>query len=116
MHRDLEDLTPLDARNSLLMDRIEYKSSTAKGAQAYGYPPSSYSDETHGDGTRLYRDQTPPPRQWGRGESHENLVESAANMGHERNGRLSNDSDSISPPRVGRQATLLSVGYRGMAL
>lgn len=116
LHRDLEDLTPLDARNSLLMDPIEYRSSSAKGARAYAYPPSTYSDETHGDAIPLYRDQTPPPRRWGRRESDENLVQSAASMGRGRTRSARKDSDSISPPAVGRQPRLPNMENRGVAL
>ncbi|KAL8760248.1 MAG: hypothetical protein Q9199_000147 [Rusavskia elegans] len=84
LNRDLDNLTPLDARNSLLMDPADYRD--AKNPQVGGYPLSTYSTRTSYEGSRPYRDETPPPRPWGRRESLENLAGSAASIGrsHER--------------------------------
>lgn len=103
LNRDLDNLTPLDARNSLLMDPADYRD--AKNPQVGGYPLSTYSTRTSYEGSRPYRDETPPPRPWGRRESSENLVGSAASIGR-----------SASPFPQTRQPTLPDFGdYRGRA-
>ncbi|KAL8682540.1 MAG: hypothetical protein Q9186_001393 [Xanthomendoza sp. 1 TL-2023] len=114
LNRDLDNLTPLDARNSLLMDPADYKD--AKKAHVGGYPMSTYSSRTSYDAVRPYRDETPPPRPWGRGESSENLVSSAASIGqrHERSG--SRESDDANPLPQTRLPTVPDLGdYRGRA-
>ncbi|KAL8840928.1 MAG: hypothetical protein Q9170_001121 [Blastenia crenularia] len=113
LNRDLDNLTPLDARNSLLMDPAEYKD--AKNPQARGYPMSTYSNQTSYDAVRPYRDETPPPRPWGR-ESTENLVNSAASLGRRHERSTSRDSGVASPPPLTRGPTVPDVGdYRGRA-
>jgi hypothetical protein len=54
--RNLDNLTPLDARNSLLMDPQEYKSSAAPYRNSRGYEsvplsehPTTYSDRPYVD-------------------------------------------------------------------
>ncbi|KAL8805105.1 MAG: hypothetical protein Q9182_002195 [Xanthomendoza sp. 2 TL-2023] len=114
LNRDLDNLTPLDARNSLLMDPADYKD--AKNAHVGEYPMSTYSSRTSYEAVRPYRDATPPPRPWGRRESTENLVNSAASIGqrHERSG--SRESDDGSPLPQIRQPTVPDLGnYRGRA-
>ncbi|KAL8694281.1 MAG: hypothetical protein Q9218_001049 [Villophora microphyllina] len=104
LNRDLDNLTPLDARNSLLMDPAEYKD--AKNPHVRGYPMSTYSSRTSYDAPRSYRDETPPPRTWGRRESTENLVNSAASLGHRHERSRSRDSFGASPPPIMREPTL----------
>ncbi|KAI4186366.1 MAG: hypothetical protein LQ346_005696 [Caloplaca aetnensis] len=114
LNRDLDNLTPLDARNSLLMDPIDYKD--AKQPQARGYPMSTHSSRTSYDAARPYRDETPPPRAWGRQESSENLVSSAASFGHRHQRSRSRESDGISPPPLSRGPTVPDLdNYRGRA-
>lgn len=116
LNRDLDNLTPLDARNSLLMDPADYKD--AKDPQARGYPMSTYSSRTSDDAVRPYRDQTPPSRPWGRQrrESSENLVSSAASLGQRPGRSASRDSDGISPPPLSRGPTVPDLDdHRGRA-
>ncbi|KAL9640319.1 MAG: hypothetical protein Q9204_000760 [Flavoplaca sp. TL-2023a] len=111
LNRDLDNLTPLDARNSLLMDPADYRD--AKNPQVGGYPLSTYSTRTSYEGSRPYRDETPPPRPWGRRESSENLVDSAASIGRSHERRESDDAGPFCPTR---QPTLPDFGdYRGRA-
>ena len=111
INRDLDDLTPLDARNSLLIDPMEYKD--VKNFQGKSYPLSTYSRRSSSPFTP-YRDETPPPRR-ARGirDSSENLVSSAAKMGHRRS--ISRESDGVSPPPIDRQPTVPNMGYHGQA-
>lgn len=115
VNREIDNLTPLDARNSLLMDPADYHD--AKGPRVDGYPMSTYKSRTDSDTTRPYRDETPPPRPWNRRESTENLVSSAASIGHGHTRSASRGSDGTSPPPAGRQPTVPDVmgGYRGRA-
>ena len=113
-NRDLDNLTPLDARNSLLMDPADYKD--VKDPQVRGYPMSTYSTRTSYDAGRPYRDETPPPRPWGRRESTENLVSSAASLGHRHERSNSRESGVTSPPPLSRGPTVPDFGdYRGRA-
>ena len=112
LNRDLDNLTPLDARNSLLMDPVDY--SDIKDPQRKGYPLSAYDSRTSVDALRTpYRDETPSVRPgWSRVRSEEStdyLVSSAASMGggHRRN---SSDSFGSSAPPVGRQPTVPNMG------
>ena len=115
VNRDLDNLTPLDARNSLLMDPADYKD--AKDPHVQGYPMGTYSSRTSYDAVRPYRDETPPPRPWGgRRESTENLVSSAASLGHRHDRSNSRESFGVSPPPVTREPTVPDFGdYRGRA-
>ncbi|KAL8779865.1 MAG: hypothetical protein Q9213_006735 [Squamulea squamosa] len=100
VNRDLDNLTPLDARNSLLMDPADYRD--AKNPHVGEYPMSTYSGRTSYDAVRRY----------GR-ESSENLVSSAASLGrrHERD-----DSDDASSFPPTRQPMVPDFGdYRGRA-
>jgi hypothetical protein len=113
INRDLDDLTPLDARNSLLIDPIDY--TDTKNPSAKAYPLSTYTRRTSST-MAPYRDETPPPRRTrGMNESTENLVSSASSMGHRHNRSTSRESDGLSPPPVGRQPTVPDMGYRGGA-
>ncbi|KAK8153145.1 hypothetical protein IWX90DRAFT_82085 [Phyllosticta citrichinensis] len=98
LNRDLDNLTPLDARNSLLMDPTEYKG--ARGsiiAHAKGYDPvpmqeglvkPSPSPSPYGSGTHT------------RSTSHENLLYGAAPMPDDHHAASGGaDSRSRSPPR-----------------
>ncbi|KAL9595824.1 MAG: hypothetical protein Q9219_006201 [cf. Caloplaca sp. 3 TL-2023] len=114
LNRDLDNLTPLDARNSLLMDPADYKDS--KNPQARGFPMGTYSSRTSYDAVVPYRDETSPPRPWGRRESIENLVSSAASLGHRHERSMSRGSEVTSPPPVTSDPTVPEFGdYRGRA-
>lgn len=116
LNRDLDNLTPLDARNSLLMDPVDYKD--LKDQHAKGYPLSAYDSRTSVDVLRTpYRDETPPPRpKWAREESADRLVSSAASMGHDHHRSVSPDSYVSSPSAAGRQPTVPDMGsYPGRA-
>ncbi|KAL9611961.1 MAG: hypothetical protein Q9167_003401 [Letrouitia subvulpina] len=113
LNRDLDNLTPLDARNSLLMDPAEYKD--VKNPQVKAYPMSTYSGRNSDDVMRPYRDET-PSRSWGRQESSENLISSAASLGHRHQRSSSRESEGVSPPPMARQPTVPNViDYRGRA-
>ncbi|KAI4223246.1 MAG: hypothetical protein L6R36_005565 [Xanthoria steineri] len=112
LNRDLDTLTPLDARNSLLMDPADYRD--AKNPQVGSYPLSTYSTRTSYEGSRPYRDETPPQHSWRRRESSENLVGSAASIGRSYDRRR--ESDDGSPFPQTRQPTLPEFGdHRGRA-
>ena len=114
VNRDLDNLTPLDARNSLLMDPMEYRD--IKDPQVKGYPLSTYSRRSSYDVVKPYRDDTPPPqRQFGAHESSENLVGSAAGMGHTDGRSINRESDGLRLPPMGREPTVPDVGLRGQA-
>lgn len=108
LNRDLDNLTPLDARNSLLMDPVDYKD--LRKADAKGFPLSAYDSRTSLDHTQPYRDGTPPPRSgrpaWGRQESTDPLVSSGASMGHDRYRSASRDSFQSGSPPDARQPTV----------
>lgn len=105
LQRDLDNLTPLDARNSLLMDPVNYRD--LKGPHAAGYPMSAYGTRSSFDIAQPYRDQTPPPYPWrGIHDSSENLVGSAASMGHRHQRSSSRDSESIKSVPAFRRPTV----------
>ena len=112
-NRDLDDLTPLDARNSLLIDPTEYKD--VKNPQGKSYPLSTYSSRRSYDTVQPYRDETPPPRRRGADESSENLVNSAAEMGYGHDRSASGESDVVNSPLAKRQPTIPNMDYRGQA-
>ena len=115
INRDLDDLTPLDARNSLLIDPTDYKD--IKNPQAKSYPLSTYSSRRSYDTVQPYRDETPPPRRpRDVDESSENLVSSAAAMGYGHDRSVSRESDDANSQSVKREPTIPNVmGYRGQA-
>jgi len=106
LNRDVDNLTPLDARNSLLMDPI--RQPTAYGHDAkYAHGKSDSSDGLMREPANPYSGGTPLDyyRNTGPIESRENLVHGAAPLG----GR------GVSPPR--QEPTLPNIegyaGYRG---
>ncbi|KAI9836827.1 MAG: hypothetical protein M1819_000992 [Sarea resinae] len=112
--RDLDDLTPLDARNSLLMDPGDYKGLDSKqplvSVDNVGIAKGGY------DAVPPYRDYTPAGRRFGPRESSENLVDSAAVMGHGHERSISRGSGSRSPSPEHMAPTVPDVGaYRGVA-
>lgn len=115
LQRDLDNLTPLDARNSLLMDSVDHRD--MKGPHAAGYPMSAYGTRSSLDVAQPYRDHTPPPRPWHETrDSSENLVGSAASMGHRHQRSTSRDSESIrSLPAVRRPTIPDMEGAHGRA-
>ncbi|KAL8855628.1 MAG: hypothetical protein Q9178_007717 [Gyalolechia marmorata] len=114
VNRDLDNLTPLDARNSLLMDPADYRD--GKNPHVGVYPMSTYSSRGSDDAVRPYRDETPPPRRWGQRESSENLVSSAASIGGRHESTISRESDDASPFAPTRRPTVPQTeDYRGRA-
>lgn len=108
LQRDFDNLTALDARNSLLMDPVDYRSQ--KGSHAAGYPMSAYGNRSSFDVAQPYRDQSPPPRPWGRmQDSSENLIDSAAGMGHRHQRSTSRDRESVRPLPPVRRPTASTV-------
>lgn len=95
--RDLDNLTPLDARNSLLMDPTEYKSTPAPApfGTRGGYDPVPLSEQhTAYGGSRPF------------GDGQERLLNDAASFGHERSvshERSNSPGDSRAPrlPDIG---------------
>ena len=105
IQRDLDNLTPLDARNSLLMDPVGHRD--LKAPHVTGYPMSTYGNRSSYDSSQPYRDQTPPPRGWREArESSENLVSSAASIGHRHHRSSSRDSEGASPMPMARRPTV----------
>ncbi len=111
INRDLDNLTPLDARNSLLMEPMAQHNTAYKGAPPvvgpftdtkgrYDPVPPRPASPTYTDTTSFTR----TPR-FQREESHENLVSSAAAMGHR------DRSVSTSPPD--RQPRLPDLNFGG---
>ena len=71
--RDLDNLTPLDARNSLLMDPQDYnkRASILSAGGRRGYDPIPLTEQnTSYNGARAFSD------------GHENLLDNAAGFGH----------------------------------
>ena len=110
LNRDLDDLTPLDARNSLLIDPSNYPESRLKGPLVSEHPTTKAMHPITG----RYRDHT-PPRAHKRLDSQEKLVDSAAGMGQRRDISSDRESDVSfgSPPR--RREPTPFRDYRGMA-
>ncbi len=82
LHRDLDNLTPLDPRNSLLMDPTDYKD--VGTARVASYPLRSCDSKHDSRASSIYRNETAPPEKSERGrESVKKLVDGAASMGHE---------------------------------
>lgn len=107
LNRDLDNLTPLDARNSLLMEPMAQRGpdTAYRGAMASTVP--------FGDGKGRYdpvppRPVSPGPGGYGqqsrfRDDDRDHLVSSAASMGHRPDRSLSRSPD--------RKPTLPNVGY-----
>ncbi|CAI6335226.1 unnamed protein product [Periconia digitata] len=97
--RDVDNLTPLDARNSLLMDPIEYKRSSVAnkfGARA-GYDPIPLTEQnTRYNGARPY-------------DGQEHLLAETQTIGHTRSVSAER---SVSPPNS-RAPRLPSVDLLG---
>jgi hypothetical protein len=123
LNRDLDNLTPLDARNSLLMDPTEYKHTSMRGPMVSasplkgGYDPVPLSEQQTGF----------PNRPRFPSEGQEGLLSDAASIAgrHERSvshDRSGSHDRSVSPPQ-NRAPRLPDVdfgapgagGYRGHA-
>lgn len=104
VQREFDNLTPLDARNSLLVDPIDYKD--RKGQQTKGKSLTPYGGQTNYDVVRPYRDQTPPPNRWGPHESSENLVGSAASIDHHHQRSTSWEAEDMGLSAAARQPTI----------
>ena len=94
LNREFDNLTPLDARNSLLIDPSDSK--------LPGYPMGPYG------GSRSYAPVAEAvgtgPGRWGPRDSSDNLVRSAAGMGHTRD--PSEDGYDYAASLNGRQPTI----------
>ncbi|KAI9762530.1 MAG: hypothetical protein M4579_000333 [Chaenotheca gracillima] len=123
-NRDLDNLTPLDARNSLLMDPGSFKDHPIVTETPIDAKKGYYAVPT----VPAFRDITPPPGV-GRGrrrESGENLVGSAASIGHHHSHSRSmspaseidyrRTSSPASRSSLGRQYPAPDLGYRGQAI
>jgi len=103
MNRDLDDLTPLDARNSLLMEPTQYKSASYTEQQSH---KSSFSASSNR--FEPYREQLIPSQthdRFGPRDSTDHLVSGAVGMGHHSRSQ-SRGGTSVSPPPQGRQPML----------
>ncbi|MCJ1295798.1 hypothetical protein MMC34_007362 [Xylographa carneopallida] len=103
LNREFDNLTPLDARNSLLIDPSHGKSS------APGYAMGPYQ------GSKRY-DPVPNstgPGRWGPGESVDHLVPSAADMGYSYDQSDNQDSRAVDAESLARQPTVPDVGMPG---
>ncbi|MCJ1477853.1 hypothetical protein MMC13_006526 [Lambiella insularis] len=104
LNREFDNLTPLDARNSLLINPPDDKSSIP------GYPMSPYR------GARRYEPvpSTTRPGRWGRQESSDHLVPSAAGMGHSYDRSPSQESRAYDAQSLSSgQPTVPDVGPQG---
>ena len=111
--RDFDNLTPLDARNSLLMDPVV--NWNRKDPQPQGYPLSASVSRTSVDSSHPYRDQS-SSRRWATRDSSDNLVASAASMGLRQQRSISpDDEENLRPtarqPTVPRFAGHQDSGY-----
>jgi hypothetical protein len=103
MNRDLDDLTPLDARNSLLMEPTQYKSASYTEQQSHKSSFSAGSNRFE-----PYREQLIPSQthdRFGPRDSTDHLVSGAVGMGHHSRSQ-SRGGTSVSPPPQGRQPML----------
>jgi hypothetical protein len=118
-NRDLDNLTPLDARNSLLMEPMAQHNTAYKGAAvpAVGpftdskgrYDPVRPASPTHTDTSGFTR----APR-FQREESRDNLVSSAASMGHrDRSASMGGRDRSLSTSPSNRQPRLPDLDFGG---
>jgi hypothetical protein len=108
MNRDLDNLTPLDARNSLLMEPMAQHNTAYKGAPVPGPfsdPKGNYDPVPHRPESPAFTERTDysRPSRFNRDDSHDYLVSSAAGMGHR------DRSLSTSPPD--RQPTLPDLNF-----
>lgn len=112
LNRDLDNLTPLDARNSLLMDPTEYKHSSMRGPMVSasplkgGYDPVPLSEQQTGLLNR--------PRFLGDGQ--EGLLSDAASIAGRHDRSINHDRSeshdrSMSPP-ANRAPRLPDVDFR----
>jgi len=98
--RDSDDLTALDARNSLLIDP-EKTPSVSEAPSTGRWAPDR--DRTHRSGSAASQDRV-------------GLVGSAAPMGYGHSRSISPESDHLRPPSLARQPTVPMMGYkRGVA-
>ncbi|KAI9812627.1 MAG: hypothetical protein M1827_004616 [Pycnora praestabilis] len=111
-NRDLDNLTPLDARNSLLIDPSEYKDSMLKAPLVLEHP---LGPSNGGHSNTSFRNQPPRRPRIQQRESAEPLVGAAAVHGQNHERSFSDESDDRSRSPLGRQPTVPDLGYRGMA-
>jgi hypothetical protein len=106
-NRDLDNLTPLDARNSLLMEPMSQQNTGYKGVAPYSDPKGHYDpvpprphSPAFTEGTAYTR-----PSRFDRDDSRDHLVSSGASMGHR------DRSMSTSPPDRQPRLPDLDFGY-----
>ena len=110
LNREFDNLTPLDARNSLLINLADYKgSSQAETGHAMG----TYKGGKRYEPVPPYSDQAPNSSCWGSRESSENLVASAASLGQRDHPSMRRRSDGSVGSLTSRQPTLPDVGLGG---
>ncbi|KAF2088639.1 TRP-domain-containing protein [Saccharata proteae CBS 121410] len=112
LNRDLDNLTPLDARNSLLMDPTDYKgarhSVISTSHFGKGYDPVPMQE---GVALSNYRDLS-----HGRKLSKENLLDDAASMGHSIRERSVSPAPRLPDVEHGDFGHEYGHGYKGVAL
>ncbi|KAF2000578.1 TRP-domain-containing protein [Amniculicola lignicola CBS 123094] len=101
--RDLDNLTPLDARNSLLMDPTEYKRNSTFGTRAAGYEAVPLQDQP-----TAYA----PARPFGEGREH--LLADTSSLGRAPTHNSNLSGGSASPP-VDRAPRLPDVMFSNQA-
>jgi len=87
LNREVDNLTPLDARNSLLMEPTSYKGGAREVTNFNA--PGPYEP---------YRDAPTDFTRFGPRDSEDNLISSAASMGHQHTRSTSRGSEGTSPP------------------
>ncbi|EON67864.1 hypothetical protein W97_07361 [Coniosporium apollinis CBS 100218] len=117
LNRDLDNLTPLDARNSLLMDPSEYKGARTSVRHSVISAANPLSPSNRGyDPVPLT--ERPVHTRYDTSESRTGLLGDAASM--DAASRFDSHDRSLSPPASMRAPRLPDVGpapggYRGMA-
>jgi len=105
LNRDLDNLTPLDARNSLLMEPMSQQHTAYQGvppvAGPFTDPKGRYDPVPHRSESPTFTDTTgfTRPSRFNRDEGNEHLVSSAASMGR-RDRSMSSSSPPDRQPRL----------------
>ena len=111
LNREFDDLTPLDSRNSLLINPADHKGSSQADT---GYAMGTYKGGKRYEPLPLYSNQASNSSRWGPRESSENLVASAASLGQQDDPSMRRGSDGSSVGTLpSRQPTLPDVGHGG---
>ncbi|KAF2487176.1 hypothetical protein BDY17DRAFT_341975 [Neohortaea acidophila] len=114
MNRDFDNLTPLDPRNSMLMEPMAQHDTSYKPGFETSYKPSFVPSPVFGDGKGRYdpvpaREGTPASSvRKSRFDEHANLVSGAASMGMRDR---STSQRGMSPPRQQPRLPDVDFGY-----